>query len=146
MKIITDLFKKYREIIMYLIFGVSTTAVNWVVYTTLVVLHLAGVTAANAVAWVCAVLFAFVTNKLFVFQSHTAGFISVLKESVTFFGARIFSGLFEIFLPTLLISLGLDGKLFGIDGFVAKAVVSILIIIMNYVLSKLIVFRNKDKK
>lgn len=143
MKLINDLFNKYREIIMYLIFGVSTTAVNWIVYTVLVAVFHLEITLSNAVAWVCAVLFAFVTNKLFVFRSDASG-LAVFREAAAFFGARIFSGLFEVFLPTLLISLGVDGKLFGIDGFIAKLIVSVLIIIMNYVLSKLLVFRKKD--
>jgi len=140
---IKKLFHKYREIIMYLIFGVSTTLVNWIVYTLLVSLANANVTLANAVAWFAAVVFAYVTNKLFVFESKSWKTSVIIREIVSFFGARVASGVFEIFLPALLMKLGLDQAVFGIEGFVAKAVVSVLIIVLNYVFSKLFVFKNK---
>ncbi len=140
---ITDLFKKYREIIMYLIFGVSTTLVNWVVYTLLIKLADADVTLANGIAWLAAVTFAYVTNKLYVFESKSWAASVLVKEIVSFYGARIASGVFEIFLPALLIKIGLDQAVFGIDGFLAKAVVSVLVIVLNYIFSKLFVFRKK---
>lgn len=131
------LFEKYRQVALYLIFGVTTTAVNWLIYTPLQ--GLVGMTAANALAWLGAVLYAFVTNKLLVFESRTGAW---LQEGIKFFGSRIFSGLMEIFLPTALFALGLDMPLFTIEGGAAKALVSVLIIVMNYVLSKFLVFRS----
>lgn len=128
---------------MYLIFGVSTTLVNWVVYTLLVVAANADVTISNGIAWFAAVTFAYFTNKLFVFESKSWKGAVLVKEIIAFFGARIASGVFEIFLPALLMKIGLDQAIFGIEGFVAKAVVSVLVIILNYVFSKLFVFRNK---
>ena len=131
------LFEKYRQLALYLFFGVTTTAVNWLIYTPLQ--PLVGMTTANALAWLGAVSYAFVTNKLFVFDSRS--WKSWIGEGIKFFGARLLSGLFEIFLPTALFALGLDMPLFGIDGGVAKALVSLLIIVMNYVTSKFLVFR-----
>ena len=140
---IKKLFQKYKGIIMYLIFGVSTTLVNWVVYTLLIKLADANITLANGIAWLAAVTFAYVTNKLYVFESKSWAASILVKEVISFYGARIASGVFEIFLPALLIKLGLDQAVFGIDGFVAKAVVSVLVIVLNYIFSKLFVFRNK---
>ena len=79
MKKIKELFIKYKEIIMYLIFGVATTGVNWVVYSLLmkaVLVHAPGsddvkMTVSNVIAWIAAVIFAFITNKLWVFESKS---------------------------------------------------------------------------
>ncbi len=143
MKKIIELFKKYKEIIMYLIFGVATTLVNFVAYTVFIEVLNVEMTVSNAVAWVIAVAFAFVTNKLFVFESKAKGLGTALKEAVSFVGSRAVSGAIEIFLPTGLYAIGLNFDLFGIKGFVAKAAVSIIVIVLNYVFSKLFVFRKK---
>lgn len=150
MEKLVNLYRKYKEIVNYLIFGVLTTAVNWVTYILLVKLAGMGatdtkITIANAIAWVVAVTFAFITNKLWVFESRSFSANVFWKEAAAFFGARIFTGLFEMFLPTALMKLGMDQPLFGVEGFLAKIVTSVLVIILNYVLSKLLVFRRKDK-
>ena len=136
-------FQKHRELIAYLFFGVTTTLVNWCIYSLLHTLFSVDMTLSNAFAWLGAVIYAFITNKLFVFESRSFQSRQVLKEAIAFFASRGLSGLVEIFLPTLLFALGLKGALFGIDGGIAKALVSILIIVMNYVLSKFLVFRKK---
>ena len=151
---------------MYIIFGVMTTLVNWVVYTLLmklfgsaaesqtVLFTLFGrsittkvfyIFIANFVAWVAGVLFAFVTNKLWVFESKSWRFGLVMKELWLFVLARLITGVLEWFGVPLLWAIGLDQDLFGIDGFLAKIVVSVVVVILNYVFSKLIIFRKKDK-
>lgn len=128
---------------MYLIFGVSTTLVNWIVYTLLVSIANTDVTLANGIAWFAAVIFAYITNKLYVFESKSWKVTVLAHEIISFFGARIASGVFEIFLPALLMKIGLDQAIFGIEGFAAKLVVSVLVIVLNYIFSKLFVFKNK---
>lgn len=140
-----NLLKKYREQIMYLIFGVATTVVNWIVYVTMQKVFHAEMTVSNAVAWVIAVLFAYVTNKLFVFESKSWKPLVVVREALAFVGARVLTGLFETFIPTLLFKIGLNQAVFGIEGFAAKAVTSIVVIVLNYVFSKLFVFRKKNE-
>ena len=135
--------KKYKEIVLYLVFGVSTTLVNWGIYMVLTGLLAIEMTISNAIAWAGAVFFAFVTNKLFVFESKATSFKLLLREILTFISARIVSGVFEIFLPTVLYSWGLRHSFWGIEGFVAKVIVSVIVIILNYVLSKLVVFKKK---
>ena len=135
--------RKHKEIILYLFFGVTTTAVNWAVYALMTAALHADMTLANAVAWVAAVVYAFITNKLFVFESKSMEPKVLLSEGVKFFSARIASGVVEILLPTAMVAIGLRGTLFGLEGGIAKAVVSIVVIVMNYILSKWLVFRKK---
>ncbi len=137
--------KRMREIFLYLFFGGLTTLVNFAVYTLFV--NRLGVTLSNGFAWSVAVLFAFVTNRKWVFHSRSTHWG---KELLTFVGGRLFSGVLEIFLPTILITVGLTQTAFGITGFWAKALVSVLVVVLNYVVSKWIVFQKKiikfDKK
>lgn len=135
---ILQLMKKYRHILLYLFFGVTTTAVNWCIYA---LSHAAlGMTGANAVAWLGAVVYAFVTNKLFVFESKSMKMAVWLAEGAKFLASRVFSGVVEVLLPTGLFALGLDQDLFGLQGGIAKALVSVVVIVMNYVLSRFLVF------
>ena len=145
MKKIQELFVKYKEIIMYLIFGVGTTVVNWVIYTVIVMLGKeVNLTIANIIAWVGAVAFAYITNKLWVFESKSWNPKIVWKELGMFLGARIFSGIFEIGLFPVLVWLGMNQAIFGVEGMLAKVVISVLVIVLNYIFSKLIVFKKKE--
>lgn len=126
---------------MYLIFGAATTLVNFIIYTVLVSLCNCGITFGNAVAWCGAVIFAFFTNKCYVFGDRNFRWRALLLQAASFFGSRIFTGLIEIFMPTLLYHCGLDFDLFGIRGFTAKLVVSVVVVVLNYIFSKIIVFR-----
>lgn len=83
------------------------------------------------IAWLIAVLFAFVVNKLFVFQSKSWRKDIVYKEFTLFIGARIFSGTFEILGLPFLLWLGIQQSLLGIEGLVAKIIVSVLVIVLN---------------
>ena len=132
-----------EEILNYLIFGVCTTAVNIITYSVLIRLMPGKVTVCNAISWIVAVLFAFITNKLFVFKSKSFSPPVFFKEFSTFMASRILTGLMETFLPAQLIRAGFDMELFGTEGLPAKLVVGIAIIILNYVFSKLISFRKK---
>ncbi len=135
-------YEKYKEIILYFVYGAFTSLVNVLLYALFV--STLGITASNAIAWFGAVVFAFVTNKLFVFNHRSWEWKSTLKEAGTFLGARIFSGILEIVLPTVLFYVGLDQALFGIEGFLAKIIVTVIVVILNYILSKRIVFRQKS--
>lgn len=140
------------EIVSYLVFGVLTTVVNFAVYMGIGALlgegyeekvlftvgsfDIGWVLLINAVAWVAAVLFSFVTNKLFVFESTSWKAKAVVKELLTFFGARIISFvIFEELIFALLINI------FGIHHMISKLAVSVFVIIFNYVASKLVIFR-----
>ncbi len=131
------LLEKYRGLILYVVFGVLTTAINIAVYALCYrVLRLPNVPS-NVVAWILAVLFAFVTNKLYVFESKSLERGTVMRELLSFVGARLATGLLDL----AVMFVGVD-LLHGPD-LVFKVGSNVLVIILNYVLSKLIVFRKK---
>lgn len=128
-----------REVISYLIFGVLTTLVNWVVYGMMV---RTGVDyrIATAAAWVVSVLFAFVVNKIFVFQSYDLHFACVMKEVTSFTACRVASGVMEMVLMVIMVSW------LNMDEYVSKVLVSIVVVVVNYVFSKLFIFRKSEEK
>jgi len=137
MKKIKELFVKYYDVISYLFFGGLTTVINYLVYLPCYNwLHLSA-TVSNLIAWVVAVLFAYLTNKPFVFKSHDWSMKTVLPEFGKFLGCRIGSGAAE----TLIILLTVDCLHW--NGNIMKLVTNILVIILNYIGSKLFVFAKK---
>ena len=139
------LFERYRELIVYFIVGVITTLVNWVCYAAGVELAGWSVAVSNVIAWIAAVAFAFAANKIWVFRSFSwkPGF--VLREAVLFVSARLLTGVLEMGGVPLLVSLGLNQTLFGVRGMLAKVAVSVIVLVLNYVFSKLIIFKKDGK-
>ncbi len=123
-----------REVITYLIFGVLTTFVNWIIYFTMVRSHY-DYRIANAAAWAGSVLFAYITNKLIVFQSHNMGPEQMFKEFVSFVSCRVLSGVMEMVFIIVMVSWLHMGEN------ISKILVSVLVVIANYVFSKLFVFK-----
>ena len=134
---IRALVVKYWNILSYLVFGVITTVVNYAVY--LPIYNLLGLSAAvsNVIAWVAAVAFVFLTNKPFVFKSHDWSAKTVIPELTKFVSCRIASGAME----TVILLLTVD--LLGWNGNIWKLITQVLVVILNYVTSKLVVFRKK---
>lgn len=132
---IHELIVKYRDVITYLVFGVLTTVVNYLVY--LPVYNLLGLSAAisNAIAWVVAVAFAYLTNKPFVFKSHDWSAKTVIPELTKFVSCRLASGAVE----TLILLVTVD--ILHWNGNIWKLVTSVLVVILNYIGSKLVVFK-----
>lgn len=130
-----SLLVRHWDIISYLVFGVLTTVVNYLVY--LPCYNLLGLSAAvsNVIAWAVAVLFAYVTNKPFVFRSHDWSLHTVIPEFAKFVGCRVASGGAE----TLILLLTVD--ILGWNGNLWKLIVSVLVVIANYFGSKLLVFK-----
>ena len=146
METLKNLYFKHKEIINYLLFGGLTTVVSWGTYSLFVKAIGMSVGVGNVLSWICAVLFAFVTNKLFVFESKTWQPATALREFVSFIGARLATGVIEWFGVPYFSTHGLTHPLFGVKGLLAKVVVSIVVIILNYIFSKFLVFFKKDKK
>lgn len=139
MKKIIALFKKYKEQILYLVFGVLTTVVDILVFSLLTHTLLCGggrveEIVANVIAWVAAVAFAYVTNRIFVFESRDT---RVLLELLKFTGSRALTLLIDtliILLFTAVLSLNAD---------LANIVANVIVIVLNYIISKLFVFRQQ---
>ena len=148
---IKELIIKYKELIIYVLFGVLTTVVNLSVFALFsLILGDERYLITNVIAWFAAVVFAFITNKIWVFESKSWNARVLAKEVPSFFSARIFSFIFEeagLFFLVDILSMGeLSVKIlsFEISGeLIAKAIVGVLVVVINYVFSKLVVFRKK---
>ena len=131
------LIRRHYDVLSYLFFGVLTTVVNYLVYLPCYNLLHISASISNLIAWVAAVAFAFVTNKPFVFQSHDWSASVVLPELTKFVGCRVGSGVLE----TAILLVTVD--MMHWNGNVWKLVTSVLVVLLNYVASKLLVFRKK---
>lgn len=136
--VLKKLFHKYREVILYLVFGVLTTLVNWGLYFVLADLWKVDYLLATAISQILAILFAYVTNRIWVFESKASGFLKIFFEMVRFFGCRGVSFLLDLGCMYVGVSL------LHIDDTWMKLISNVLVVIANYIFSKLIVFR-KDK-
>lgn len=131
-----DLVVKYREILAYLIVGVCTTIVSLGVYFLCVLTFLNPEDAiqlqvANVISWICAVLFAYVTNRKFVFQSKSD---EILKEFTSFVGSRVATLLMDMAIMFLTVTV------FHMNDKIAKLIVQVVVTVGNYVFAKLWVF------
>lgn len=131
------LIEKYWDIVSYLFFGVCTTIVNYLIYIPCYNFFGMSATVSNMIAWVVAVAFAYLTNKPFVFRSFDWSAETVVPELTKFVGCRIGSGAAE----TLILFLTVD--LIGWNGNVWKLLTQVMVVILNYIGSKLLVFRKK---
>lgn len=133
-------FQKHRELILYIFFGGLTTVVNWASYMVAVQLlggAEKGVVAATAIGQILSILFAYVTNRKWVFVSKARGTSAVLAEMGRFFGCRGASFVLDIILMYMGVTM------LGVNDALMKLLSNVVIIILNYALSKLFVFRQK---
>ena len=137
-----DVLKNKGEKLNYLFFGGITTLINWIVYSLSVEVIGFSVSISNVIAWILAVTFAFIANKMWVFKNRDWKPSVLLTQGGTFLSARIATGVIELLGVPLLFFAGLTRSILGIEGFAAKLVVSVLIIILNYILSKKFVFKS----
>lgn len=121
-----------RELVLYVFFGTLTFFVNVIVYFIFEDLLGVNYLVSNILAWFFSVLFAYVTNRIWVFESKST---NIAKEISLFFGGRIFSGAVDTGLMYLFIDILTIGDL------ISKIVVQIIVVILNYIFSKLIVFK-----
>ena len=135
---IKNLWNKYKEYILYLVFGGLTTLVNYIVYIPLTKVFGVHELIANVIAWIVAVIFAYITNRIWVFESKTRGFGNIMFEFLKFAVGR-------------LVSLGIEEAIIGIfvtwlgfNNIVVKVIASIVTIILNYIFGKFIIFRKKS--
>ena len=147
MKKIKDLLTKYREQLLYLIFGGLTTVVDWSVSfllyyfwgeaidATPLLLH-----GANVIAWVAAVTFAYVTNRIWVFESKRRGFVPIVCEIAAFAGGRVLTLLLQEAI------MGVFCTWLGLNEYLFKIIAAVLVIILNYFISKLLVFRKTRRE
>ncbi len=130
-----EFYKKNKEIIMYVIFGGCTTLINiFIYYISARIINLNTVYS-TITAWIISVIFAYITNRIFVFNINTYVLKEMLIELLSFIGCRIMSGLIEIVIMYFFVDI------VGINDMVIKTLTNILIIILNYMASKLYIFK-----
>jgi len=129
---------KYKSIIMYGIFGVLTTAVNYFVYWLCAHPLSLDPLVSNTIAWIAGVIFAYITNRIFVFESQENTPSGIIKEVVSFVASRLFTLLVETLIMYIFV------KKLGFNDLIIKLIANVVVIILNYVLSKLIVFKKKS--
>lgn len=137
---IQGIFEKHREIFMYLVFGILTTVVSLITYFICTTLfldadHAVQLQVANVISWIVSVMFAYVTNRKYVFKSHN----SVVKEMAKFYLSRGGTLVIDMLLMYGLVTVS------GIDDGLAKIVVQVIVIAVNYVFGKLLVFKGEYK-
>lgn len=137
LNMVKRLIEKHKELILYVVFGMLTTVVNYLIYLPLYNFAHFSAAASNGIAWLGAVIFAYIANKLYVFESRDWSWHVFLPEFFKFVGCRVCSGAAE----TLIIYFTVDFLAF--NGNVMKMLTSILVIILNYIASKLIIFKAK---
>ena len=129
--------QRYMRLILYGFFGVLTTVVNILTYGLGTRMMHLPVMMSTIIAWLLAVLFAYVTNRRWVFHSHRRGVAGILSEMVAFFACRLGTGVIDFIGMFVLVSI------MGFDGIWVKGVLDVGIIILNFVASKFLVFRHR---
>ena len=135
MKKLIGMLEQYREVISYLVFGVLTTVVSFIFYFIPSALFGLPAWSSSIISWIFAVSFAYVTNKRYVFESKAYGLRQVTTEIILFFGAR-------------LVSLGINVAImfvfvdwYGLNELLFFIISQVVVMVMNYVFSKLVIFR-----
>lgn len=137
MSLILKLMKKYKSFIAYAVFGVFTTIVNILTYNYCY--YHAGInnTISNIIAWILAVTFAFLTNKAWVFESTSWKWSVLRREIPAFITCRLATGVMDLLIMYLCVDV------MGWHAMLMKILSNILVILLNYVFSKLVIFKKK---
>lgn len=148
MEKIKAVFKKYKEIITYILFGGLTTVVNYIIYFTCTGVLKLGWSPATVIAWVGAVAFAYVTNRIWVFESRSHGLKAVSYEIFKFVLFRLVSlGLEWLTLKLCFDLLHMNSFMYmglAAGEFIGKTIGQVVVVAANYIFSKLLIFKKKD--
>ncbi len=134
---ITELIKKYKNIILYLFFGVCTTLINIIAYWVMAHPMQLSVMLSTIVAWILAVLFAYITNRKWVFYSGAIKKKEILREIVSFFSCRLITGVVDWICMFVFVDY------LKLNDIIIKFIANIVVIILNYIASKVIIFKKK---
>ncbi len=129
------LLKKYQSVILYLVFGVLTTLVNIAAYCLFSDALMFSTIESTCIAWFMAVLFAYITNRKWVFESKAVTAENVLKEVVSFFACRLATGVLDLAMMYVCVDR------IGWNGILMKTISNILVTALNYIASKWLIFR-----
>ena len=128
-----------KKTILYVIFGVLTTIVNLIAYYLFSNIININYLISNAIAWIISVVFAYITNKFFVFNSSYINKDVIIEEFIKFMNCRLISGLSEVVLLFLFVDLLL------MNDIVAKLIIVVLVALINFIFSKVFIFKGVDE-
>lgn len=128
-----------KETILYVIFGILTTIVNLIAYYLFSNIININYLISNAIAWIISVVFAYITNKFFVFNSSDINKDVIIEEFIKFMNCRLISGLSEVVLLFLFVDLLLMNDIVG------KLIIGILVAVINFIFSKVFIFKGIDE-
>ena len=132
-----EMMEEYKDIVPYAIFGILTTIINIVVYLFFAHILKKEVMLSTLAAWFLSVLFAYVTNRKWVFHSGVLTFSNIIREAVAFFICRLATGIADILIMFIFVNI------FHFNDLFIKIISNIAVIILNYVASKWIIFNHK---
>lgn len=133
---IKEYWEKYKDVILYLVFGVLTTVVNIVSYWFCAHILGTSVMVATVVAWALAVFFAYVTNRSLVFHSSATEKSDILKEIGSFFACRLGTGVVDWVIMFVFVTV------LHFNDMIIKILANIIVIVLNFVLSKFVIFKH----
>lgn len=134
---IKNLYRKYKDIIPYIFFGECTTLVNVIAYWCCAYPLGISVVPSTIVAWFLAVLFAYLTNRKWVFHSETSSYKEIIKECLSFYICRLATGIADCLCMFIFVDL------LHFNDLIIKITANVMVIIMNYIASKFIIFKSK---
>lgn len=135
---ISEIYIKYKEFILYIVFGILTTVVSissYYICSEILNIHYL---VSNIISWILSVIFAYFTNRVWVFESKSKNLSDILKEMFTFVNCRLLSGVIDMATMFVLV------EAIHINDMYAKIFTQFIVVILNYVLSKLIVFKESN--
>lgn len=135
MDMIFQIIKKYEDIVLYGFFGVCTTIINLISYFFFYNILKFSNVASTCIAWTIAVAFAYITNKIFVFKSKSFNFDILVKEILSFFGCRFLTGILDVVIMFFSVDVYCQNSTLW------KVISNILVIVLNFLLGKLVVFK-----
>lgn len=132
------IFKKYKEVILYVFFGGCTTLVNIVIYFICAHAVSLNTTISTIISWIVSVTFAYTTNKIWVFESRNKRSTDLFKEIVSFYGCRLTTGIIDLLIMILFVDI------LKFNDMIIKILSNILVIVLNYIASKVYIFTKHD--
>lgn len=130
-----NLIKNHRDLILYLIFGICTTLVNMFTYWFCAHILNFSVIFSTIIGWILSVLFAYITNRTWVFQSKATGSKQILKEITSFFSCRLLTGILDLIIMFVFVDI------LGMNDMLIKIISNVVVIVLNYIASKLLIFK-----
>lgn len=150
---VKGLITKHKLLLDYMKWGSLTTVVSWVsfsicslFFTAIMTNPITAASVSNIISWICVIVFAFITNKLWVFKSKSFNKKVLFPEFIKFFLTRLATGILEMIAVPVLMKSGIDQTILGINGMLSKIIVTVAVIVLNYIFARIFVFKKQVRR